>query len=316
MNHIDLVDKYYDLNKDKKLVRFHLSYENLGEALELSFNNTYRFKKEIIEQIDEQLNDIPKDYKCDLKISFKEKIDSKTVVDSFYDELSFINYHNRNNNNRKHLTIAILFLSGLILLLLNLFLNNHTLFTDVVLNESVNWVIDTFACVLIWEGFTLLFLIYYNEEIPAVKIVKRINSLIVINNDKEEIFVNDRKNIHSYSFFDISAACMLTGSVILLVDVFYEVLSFIDLNVFNILYVAVFVFVVMYEMVIALGAFFSYLKSENFFTRIFKFLLIIDLGMNFMGLVTGTGVSWLWFVYDLLFMVSLIIESKKARVKS
>ena len=109
---------------------------------------------------------------------------------------------------------------------------------------------------------------------------------------------------------------MLTGSVILLVDVFYEILSFIDLNVFNILYVAVFVFVVMYEMVIALGAFFSYLKSENFFTRIFKFLLIIDLGMNFMGLVTGTGVSWLWFVYDLLFMVSLIIESKKARVKS
>ena len=200
MNHIDLVDKYYDLNKDKKLVRFHLSYENLDEALELSFNNTYRFKKEIIEQIDEQLNDIPKDYKCDLKISFKEKIDSKTVVDSFYDELSFINYHNRNNNNRKHLTIAILFLSGLILLLLNLFLNNHTLFTDVVLNESVNWVIDTFACVLIWEGFTLLFLIYYNEEIPAVKIVKRINSLIVINNDKEEIFVNDRKNIHSYSY--------------------------------------------------------------------------------------------------------------------
>ena len=26
--------------------------------------------------------------------------------------------------------------------------------------------------------------------------------------------------------------------------------------------------------------------------------------------------AWLWFVYDLLFMVSLIIESKKARVKS
>lgn len=83
MNHIDLVDKYYDLNKDKKLVRFHLNYENLDEALELSFNNTYRFKKEIIEQIDEQLNDIPKEYKCDLEISFKEKIDSKAVVNAF-----------------------------------------------------------------------------------------------------------------------------------------------------------------------------------------------------------------------------------------
>ena len=316
MNHIDLVDKYYDLNKDKKLVRFHLNYENLDEALELSFNNTYRFKKEIIEQIDEQLNDIPKDYKCDLEISFREKIDSKAVVNAFFDELSFINYHNRNNNNRKHLTIAILFLSGLILLLLNLFLNNHTLFNDGVLNETVNWVIDTFACVLIWEGFTLLFLIYYNEEIPAVKIVKRINSLILINDDKEEVFVNDRKNIHSYSFFDISAACMLAGSVIMLVDIFYEILTFIDIGIFNIFYVSVFGILVLYELLISMGALFSYLKRKNFFTRIFKFLLIVDLGMNVMALVTGTGVSWLWFVYDVLFIVSLIIESKKVRVKS
>ena len=316
MNHIDLVDKYYDLNKDKKLVRFHLNYENLDEALELSFNNTYRFKKEIIEQINEQLNDIPKDYKCDLEISFREKIDSKAVVNAFFDELSFINYHNRNNNNRKHLTIAILFLSGLILLLLNLFLNNHAIFNDAVLNETVNWVIDTFACVLIWEGFTLLFLIYYNEEIPAVKIVKRINSLILINDDKEEVFVNDRKNIHSYSFLDISAACMLTGSVIILVDIFYEILTFIDTGIFNIFYVSVFGILVLYELLISMGAFYSYLKRENFFTRIFKFLLIVDLGMNVMALVTGTGVSWLWFVYDLLFIASLIIESKKIRVKS
>ena len=316
MNHIDLVDKYYDLNKDKKLVRFHLNYENLDEALELSFNNTYRFKKEIIEQIDEQLNDIPKDYKCDLEISFREKIDSRAVVNAFFDELSFINYHNRNNNNRKHLTIAILFLSGLILLLLNLFLNNHTIFNDAVLNETVNWVIDTFACVLIWEGFTLLFLIYYNEEIPAVKIVKRINSLILINDGKEEVFVNDRKNIHSYSFFDISSACMLAGSVIMLVDIFYDILTFIDIGIFNILYVSVFGILVLYELFISMGALFSYLKRENFFTRIFKFLLIVDFGMNVMALVTGTDVLWLWFVYDLLFIVSEIIESKKVRVKS
>lgn len=308
MRNEDLLNKYYDVDAKEKVVTFHLCYENRDELLTKTFKDKYRFSKDVIYEIYSQLNkDIPKAYKLNMDINIKEKTESQMIVESFYDELGFIDYQNKNKNRHKYLIVALLFLFGLILLVFNIYATNNDVFNFQVFGNMLSWIIDTLACVLVWEAFTFVFLLYYEDNINVCKLIKRINKIIV---NKKDIFYPDKKVHRSIDLSNISEIILLLCGVLVFVEAFYDILIllFESIPLNNTFITVASVLMIIYEIVLASGAILKYLGVDNLFVRLLKYFIIIDILFNVFGIIFGSVTYSLFGIYDILFIISLFLN--------
>lgn len=284
---LDLIDKYYDLDKEKKLINVNLYYDSVYDILNNKIGNRshYLFKDEVLETINKIITSSPVGYKININfvIDDYDFIDAKTLIASFNDTLELMQYQNRRERQIKELTASFLILIGIMLLFI-MVLGKTYWFSSNIKGDIIYEVINIVAWVFVWEAATMYFLEHSKEGILALKIRARINNIAMYNNDTLLVEENS-KNI--FSLWDnegvlkrVSKTITLITSIILIFMAFYSYYNlYIERNTFDNMPLALSITVLISIILILSGilGILSYLghSIKNKYSIILPFIILV-----------------------------------------
>lgn len=178
---IELLEKYYTLDKENKVISITLHYEKASELLAKNIGNTkhFIFSQEVLEKIDGIIQNIPAGYKVaiNFEIGDYEGYNPKELIESFNDTLELAQYDSRRQRQRKELLCAILVLVGIILLFIMASGKGNGWFGSGIKEDIIEEIIDIAAWVFVWEAVSIFFLEHSKEAIFSLKIRRMVTKI-------------------------------------------------------------------------------------------------------------------------------------------
>lgn len=237
---LELLEKYYSLDREKKVMNLTLHYEKASDMLNVNVSNNGRckFNSDTLELIDEVISNSPNGYKINVEfvIDDYEEYDPNILIESFNDTLEIAQYSSRKQRTWKEFTSAVLILVGVLLLLFKVIGENNKWFGEGVQGDIVSEIVDISAWVFIWEAVTLLFLEHSSSSKLNLAIMRKVSTISMYTQNKETLLVSEEsKNI----FKDwegenkakrVGKYMLILSSVVLIVLSVYSILSLITLD--------------------------------------------------------------------------------------
>ena len=96
---LELIEKYYYLDREKKLIDVDLNYDSVDDILDKAIGNPMnpQFSKDVLQTIDYIIADIPTGYKVNVNFVLKDykNYDPKVLMDTFNNTLELRRYRDR-----------------------------------------------------------------------------------------------------------------------------------------------------------------------------------------------------------------------------
>ena len=197
---IELLEKYYNIDNENKIISIDLHYQKVSDILLTNEGNINYplFKNEIIETVNNAIKRTPRDFKINIVFDIEdyENYNPKQIIESFNDTLELGQYSARRSKQTKNLIATILILIGIILLFFMIIGNNNNWFKEGIKSDIVSEVIDIAAWVFIWEAVTMLFLEQLEQNKLALLIRRKVVQITMLKSGiKEPLYVENTNSI-------------------------------------------------------------------------------------------------------------------------
>ena len=269
----ELINKYYEVDEDNKLVCISFYYSKASELFSKeSGTKIPQFSKEELSKLNEIIQTIPLGYKIDISYEIEdyETYSPSYIMESFNDALELSQFGVRKSNRQKWMISTIMIIG-----------RNNSLFGQGIKAEIIEEIIDIAAWVFIWEAVSLLFLEPSVQLVFGLRIKKRVNSFSLYKKGEKEALAQEKSNELFGRWKDVSLLKKIGKGLILFSSSAFFVLSFYTLygmikgftlvSSDNLVSVIVGSIIAIISIVInisaSLGGFAKYSSKNNFFSR-------------------------------------------------
>ena len=220
---LELIEKYYYLDREKKIIDVDLNYDSVDDILdkEIGNPNNPQFSKNVLETMDSIIENIPTGYKVNINLVLKDYkgYDPKVLMETFNNTLELRRYSSRKKRLNKQVFSGMLIFIGISIMLLMIICKNYISFDNDIQDEILNEVLDIAAWVFVWEAVTMLFLDDPGKSKLAVEIRRKVNKITFYTHDNEEPLLSETndaifKNWESISRIKTASRYMLLISSI------------------------------------------------------------------------------------------------------
>lgn len=297
---IELLEKYYNIDNDKKIINIDLHYQKTSDILLTNEgNNDYPlFRNEIIETINNSIERTPRDYKANIILDIEdyENYKPKQIIESFNDTLELGQYSARRGKQLKNLIASILILVGIILLFFMIIGKNNNWFEEGIKSDIISEVIDIAAWVFIWEAVTMIFLEQPEQNKFALKIRRKVVQITMLKKgNNEPLYLENTNSIFNNwegesKIKSVGRNCLLISSSAYLFLALFNIYSLCkyllanDLTIFTIATLIIFTIISSGVSILAgLGGLFKYIGKKNVlanFVRPYAIFLSIIIIIN------------------------------------
>lgn len=195
---IELFEKYYNIDKENKIISITMHYEKASDILNINLGNPNKplFSLEVLKNISNIISNTPYGYKVELcfEIADYESYSPEIIIESFNDSLELNQYSARNHRQRKEFLSGILILIGIILLLILVLGRNLNWFINSLRNSIIEEVLNITAWVFVWEAVTQLFLTYSEQGILSISIRKKVERIKMLKKGNIEPLAIENSN--------------------------------------------------------------------------------------------------------------------------
>lgn len=297
---IELLEKYYVVDNDKKIINIDLHYPKSSDILLNNEGNINcpLFKNEILETVNNSIERTPKDYKVNIIFDIEdyENYKPKQIIESFNDTLELGQYSARRGKQLKNLIASILILVGIILLFFMIIGKNNNWFEEGIKSDIISEVIDIAAWVFIWEAVTMIFLEQPEQNKFALKIRRKVVQITMLKKgNNEPLYLENTNSIFNNwegesKIKSVGRNCLLISSSAYLFLALFDIYSLCkyllanDLTIFTIATLIIFTIVSSGVSILAgLGGLFKYIGKKNIlanFVRPYAIFLSIIIIIN------------------------------------
>ena len=330
---IELLEKYYNIDNENKIISIDLHYQKVSDILLTNEGNINYplFKNEIIETVNNAIKRTPRDFKINIVFDIEdyENYNPKQIIESFNDTLELGQYSARRSKQTKNLIAAILILIGIILLFFMIIGNNNNWFKEGIKSDIISEVIDIAAWVFIWEAVTMLFLEQPEQNKLALLIRRKVVQITMLKSGiKEPLYVENTNSIFN-NWEDESKIkkfgrnCLLISSSAFLFLAIFNIYNLFSILLKNdlstpkiIISVIVTIISCVISMLAGLGGIFKYIGKKNILANfvqpyaIFLTIIIIinivinSIYFNYVGLLSIIPS----FIINILYIIGYKIE--------
>lgn len=239
-----ILEKYAKVDRENKVVTLPLHYESVNELIsdKLSTKEKPVVYHNVFEDIEEAAVILPSGFTMNMDVTIDDYGDytPEQIKEATIDSLELSYYHLNRVSSKSWLKAGFLYLLGVLLLILLIVLRAEGVIdgeTSGAIDSIFDYVIDTFACVFIWEAISLL-LLYPNEFSIKYRQIFRILGDIRLVDDKGKELASIEKVSLKQNWIDdtphkrkgkvclfISACIFLSVGMILLTDYLYGLFS-------------------------------------------------------------------------------------------
>ena len=328
---LELIDKYYYLDKEKRIIDIDLNYDSVDDILdkEIGNQNNPQFSKNVLETMDSIIENIPTGYKVNINLVLNDYKDYSPnfLMETFNNTLELRRYSSRKKRLNKQVFSGILILIGISILLLMIIFKNYVKFDNEIQGDILEEVLDIAAWVFVWEAVTLLFLDDTKNTKFAVEIRRKVNCIAfyakkddepLLSETNQEIFAN----WESISRIKTTSRYMLLiSSIAYLFFAFYSIFEFAkDVNLyikeFNIVFLVI-VFIVqsivkIFAGIAGIKLFLN--KPIKYYNLLGIFSIVIFIGfcISFLGIIIrnetiGLASTIITMVVSLLYSVGFFM---------
>lgn len=297
---IELLEKYYVVDNDKKIINIDLHYPKSSDILLNNEGNINcpLFKNEILETVNNSIERTPKDYKVNIIFDIEdyENYKPKQIIESFNDTLELGQYSARRGKQLKNLIASILILVGIILLFFMIIGKNNNWFEEGIKSDIISEVIDIAAWVFIWEAVTMIFLEQPEQNKFALKIRRKVVQITMLKKgNNEPLYLENTNSIFNNwegesKIKSVGRNCLLISSSAYLFLALFNIYSLCkyllanDLTIFTIATLIIFTIISSGVSILAgLGGLFKYIGKKNVlanFVRPYAIFLSIIIIIN------------------------------------
>lgn len=297
---IELLEKYYVVDNDKKIINIDLHYPKSSDILLNNEGNINcpLFKNEVLETINNSIEKTPKDYKVNIIFDIEdyENYNPKQIIESFNDTLELGQYSARRGKQLKNLIASILILVGIILLFFMIIGKNNNWFEEGIKSDIISEVIDIAAWVFIWEAVTMIFLEQPEQNKFALKIRRKVVQITMLKKENNEpLYLENTNSIFNNwegesKIKSVGRNCLLISSSAYLFLALFDIYSLCkyllanDLTIFTIATLIIFTIISSGVSILAgLGGLFKYIGKKNIlanFVRPYAIFLSIIIIIN------------------------------------
>lgn len=297
---IELLEKYYVVDNDKKIINIDLHYPKSSDILLNNEGNINcpLFKNEILETVNNSIERTPKDYKVNIIFDIEdyENYKPKQIIESFNDTLELGQYSARRGKQLKNLIASILILVGIILLFFMIIGKNNNWFEEGIKSDIISEVIDIAAWVFIWEAVTMIFLEQPEQNKFALKIRRKVVQITMLKKgNNEPLYLENTNSIFNNwegesKIKSVGRNCLLISSSAYLFLALFDIYSLCkyllanDLTIFTIATLIIFTIISSGVSILAgLGGLFKYIGKKNVlvnFVRPYAIFLSIIIIIN------------------------------------
>lgn len=297
---IELLEKYYVVDNDKKIINIDLHYPKSSDILLNNEGNINcpLFKNEILETVNNSIERTPKDYKVNIIFDIEdyENYKPKQIIESFNDTLELGQYSARRGKQLKNLIASILILVGIILLFFMIIGKNNNWFEEGIKSDIISEVIDIAAWVFIWEAVTMIFLEQPEQNKFALKIRRKVVQITMLKKgNNEPLYLENTNSIFNNwegesKIKSVGRNCLLISSSAYLFLALFDIYSLCkyllanDLTIFIIATLIIFTIISSGVSILAgLGGLFKYIGKKNVlanFVRPYAIFLSIIIIIN------------------------------------
>ena len=188
---IEILQKYYDIDVDKRVINFVLYYEKASDILVndvTTLGDAPRFNNDVLRRVSEILDTFPLEFKVNLSIQIDdyEGYSPEALLESLKDALEMFNYTIYRSKGINWFTAAMLAFVSMALIFLRIFAAEHGIINpDGMFYE----VVDIVAWVFLWQAVTIMFLTPQEFRSISFKIMHRLLSVGFMDKDKNALIV-------------------------------------------------------------------------------------------------------------------------------
>ncbi len=237
---ISLLEKYYDVDKEKKEINVNLYYDKASDLLDYTVGDTGRemFNNDVLEKINEITEKFPIEYKANIifVINDFEGYSVDVLNEKLTDIIDMNNYQIIKNRKTTWFTAAILATIGFLLLLLLATAKANNFFGDGLKKEVLEEMMDITSWVFIWQAVTVLFLLTPDISKLSFKFIRRVKTVSFSDNKKEILRKTTKEELLANWDSDskvssLKKALLLISSTIILAIGFYKAVDIITILV-------------------------------------------------------------------------------------
>lgn len=297
---IELLEKYYNIDNENKIISIDLHYQKVSDILLTNEGNInyFLFKNEIIETVNNAIKRTPRDFKINIVFDIEdyENYNPKQIIESFNDTLELGQYSARRGKQLKNLIASILILVGIILLFFMIIGKNNNWFEEGIKSDIISEVIDIAAWVFIWEAVTMIFLEQPEQNKFALKIRRKVVQITMLKKgNNEPLYLENTNSIFNNwegesKIKSVGRNCLLISSSAYLFLALFDIYSLCkyllanDLTIFTIATLIIFTIISSGVSILAgLGGLFKYIGKKNVlanFVRPYAIFLSIIIIIN------------------------------------
>ena len=242
---IELLNKYYDVDEEKKIVNIPLKFEKASDMIEDKIINkkNYIIDNDLLADMTTTLKRLPVGYTVNYEFNINdyENYDRKKIVESFNDALELNNYNLAREKRRKFLAAAIFLITGISILFVVFTLKANKFFEQFDSGDVISEVFDIFGWVFIWEFITIMFLTPSELDVNSRVFRLKVRSISFYDGDDNLIETvdcgityfdwEDERRVEKIAktFLLISGSAFLTFGVTGIVSSIFETKNLIDL---------------------------------------------------------------------------------------
>ena len=297
---IELLEKYYNIDNENKIISIDLHYQKVSDILLTNEGNInyFLFKNEIIETVNNAIKRTPRDFKINIVFDIEdyENYNPKQIIESFNDTIELGQYSARRGKQLKNLIASILILVGIILLFFMIIGKNNNWFEEGIKSDIISEVIDIAAWVFIWEAVTMIFLEQPEQNKFALKIRRKVVQITMLKKgNNEPLYLENTNSIFNNwegesKIKSVGRNCLLISSSAYLFLALFDIYSLCkyllanDLTIFTIATLIIFTIISSGVSILAgLGGLFKYIGKKNVlanFVRPYAIFLSIIIIIN------------------------------------
>ncbi len=186
IHQISLLEKYYDIDKEKKEINVKLYYDKASDLLDFAVGDVGKemFNNDVLEKVNEVTDKFPSDYKTNIffVVNDFEGYSVDVLTEKLKDIIDLNSFQVIKNRKRTWFTAAILVLVGFILLLILGVGKANDWMEESVKKEVIEEMLDITSWVFIWQAVTVLFLEHSDLSKMGGKFIYRIKSVSFMDN--------------------------------------------------------------------------------------------------------------------------------------
>ncbi len=325
IHQIELLEKYYEVDREKKIVIFKMYYDKASDLLDMrsSLPGNELFNSSVLDEVSEKLNRLPSGFKASVEFIIEdlEGYDPKVLSERFNDLLELNNYQTSRIRKKKFLITTILVLVGIFILYFGAVLKYKEYFGEGLGVSVLYEIIDISAWVFIWEAVTILFLSPSELALINLKLLRNIETISFSNSDGQIEYVKSKESIveslaseSKYANFIRIVFLVVTGAIFVigssgLYHVFSDLVSFnaeafaenMELYYALLILELIFLVISLFHITIGLTGLFKYMGYKKGLVRLLLPLTIFLWGSLIVSFVMMFVIGY-FSVFDIIYL--------------